>query len=447
MKKYLMMGAAALTLAFVNVGCSSDSEVYNAEATTVHGDFQRNFAQTFGKIDPNQDWGFKDIAVSNATRSANVNGNLWYLFERPYNVNLTDEEINELKALLTKTGETYNTQIFPYENYWVEQIYTGIADYTPKDNYGNDANGDKVKGSTQMNHLQARNGETYEHINNFNAGDNDTQYTDEGDGRKYIGITLMLGMSTNGITPTNQFGYDESWGTENGKFYNNYLIVEYKGEWYVGFDFEAHKTTATHNAGEQMQIDRDWAFTDWIVRISPANYSGNGILGRIIAEDLAAGKSDFDYNDVVFDVLSVTNVQYPEKNWNTYLTAKIAILAAGGTMPLWVGGKENGVEVHNAFGVSTSTMVNTQNGTVNKPIAIRDIILGEPIYNGTYNLKEIPIVVETADRDFKLEVETGRAPEMIQVENRYQWCDERQQIQTRYDKFPLWVSDRSVVWY
>jgi len=454
MKKYLMMGAAALTMGFAFVSCSSDNDIYNPDASMVHVDFKKNFAETFGQIDPNQNWGFEDVAISSnaarATRAANVEGNIWYkTWERPYNVNLSTDEIDELKALLTKTGETHNTVIFPYAHYWVEQIYTGESEDYAYDNNGKKTS-TKVKGSEQMNHLQALDGDHYTHINNFNAGANSTTYTDEGNGQKYVGITLMENMSTENITPENQFGYDESWGTENGKFYNNYLIVEYKGEWYVGFDFEAHKGTATHNDNEAMQVERDWAFTDWIVRISPAKYTGAGALGRIIAEDLAAGKSDFDYNDVVFDVLSVENVQYPELNYAQKLTAKIAILAAGGTMPLWIGGKTGGVEVHDAFGVDTKTMVNTSNGTVNKPVAFKNIILGDADWNfnaSTFNLRSIPVVVETADGDITLEAERGQAAEKICVEPRYVWCNERVKIQSVYEKFPEWVANKSVIWY
>lgn len=468
MKKYLMTGAAALTLAFVNVGCSSDSEVYNPGATTVHSDFQKNFAQTFGNIDPNHDWGFTSVKVAAGTRSANVNRNEWgtgngiggYV-SVPENVTTNERKLvydwfNQERKVWTSTQVNWNS-------YFISEVWKGEAEYYDWGQYnwtyakGTDpVRGELKSGATKflasdkMNHLQVRYGDgsidangnlvgAWEHANDFNSGNHNSSYG------TIEGHTYMENSGTL------EFAYHNSM---DSKYHNEYIIVpgevidpSLAGYYYVGFDFLANDFYVQDDSGAPQHLnmcaDRDWYYTDWIVRISPAEYIGGG-LGRIIAEDLAAGKSDFDYNDVVFDVLSIGN------KWNgsaNELYAKVAILAAGGTMPLWIGGKEKGVEVHDAFGVSTKTMVNTSNGTVNKPVAIKEFSLGRLNFYGDFNLKEIPIVVETANGDITLDVETGRAPEMIQVEKRYKWCDERQQIQTRYDKFPLWVSDRSVAWY
>ena len=69
--------------------------------------------------------------------------------------------------------------------------------------------------------------------------------------------------------------------------------------------------------------------------------------GLIICEDLGT-IGDFDFNDVVFYA----------KVWNDGVT-EIWLLAAGGTLDLIVAGQE----VHDAFGVSKSTMVNTAEST------------------------------------------------------------------------------------
>ena len=83
-------------------------------------------------------------------------------------------------------------------------------------------------------------------------------------------------------------------------------------------------------------------------------YNGGGGGGgsdpevvRIIAEDLTWGSEngDFDFNDVIFDVQLIDNGS----------NIRITLRAAGGTLPLYIAG----VEVHEKFGVSTSTMVNT----------------------------------------------------------------------------------------
>ena len=55
-----MTGAAALTLAFVNVGCSSDSE---SVTLNKEQQYKAVFENEFGKVDPNQTWGFGEKAT------------------------------------------------------------------------------------------------------------------------------------------------------------------------------------------------------------------------------------------------------------------------------------------------------------------------------------------------------------------------------------------------
>ena len=92
----------------------------------------------------------------------------------------------------------------------------------------------------------------------------------------------------------------------------------------------------------------DGDYSDWIVRIVPAKYIK---AQRIMAEDLTVSGGDFDFNDVVFDAVTV--------NGATVVTLQ----AAGGTMPLYI--EDN--EVHELFGVSQSTMVNTYDKQAKAP--------------------------------------------------------------------------------
>ena len=74
---------------------------------------------------------------------------------------------------------------------------------------------------------------------------------------------------------------------------------------------------------------------------------------RVIAEDLTVDeRGDFDFNDVVFDVI----LNYPVGK------TTIILQAAGGTLPLTIGGQE----VHKKFGVDTNVMVNTKNNSVER---------------------------------------------------------------------------------
>jgi len=433
MKKYLMSGIAVIAFAAAFTSCSKSTDLYDqgavdernkqeqekkeqAKVDQINADYEKAFINTFGQPSPTHKWGFGSSTRAAGTRTVDDNGNIWYQsWERPYNVNLSPAEIDELKSLLTKGVETYNTEIFPYENYYIEQIYKGESEDYAYDNNGNKTN-TKVKGSQQMNHLQARNGNKYEHSDNFNAGGNSSFQVDQGNGVRYVGITLMRGMSLDGITATNQFGYDESWGTENGKFYNNYLIVQYKGEWYVGFDFEAHKQTDTKNNGEAMQVYRDWAFTDWIVRISPA-YPKSLENGRVFCEDLGT-IGDFDFNDVVFDARIFADG-----------SIDIDVLAAGGTLPIAVAGTT----------ITIGQMTNTgKNAAGTQKIHIAPVS-GQPKYN---TILDIPIVVSgESNATYALDAPEGKAPQKICVPIGTRWVDEYVNINNAYPKFKDWVKD------
>lgn len=158
---------------------------------------------------------------------------------------------------------------------------------------------------------------------------------------------------------------------------------------------------------------------------------------RVMAEDMGDQTtneaSDFDFNDVVFDVTYVS-----EGN------VKIKILAAGGTLPLTVGW--DGIEdpndpkayikheVHYMLGYSESTMINT-NSTVGN---YKD---GVPPYEfeftGTFRKDHfaqdvrdyIPVKVRKNGVWYDINAKQGRAPGKIAVGTDYNpWCDERVDI-------------------
>lgn len=230
----------------------------------------------------------------NAKRTAVVNANEYDKnWDCVPNVNLTSDELEELKDLFCILKPVENTIIFPFENYWVQQVYKGEATYTPTDIYGNECNGSIITGSDHMDKLVAHNLQTeykqvweewnnwsgsweyvtteYEHVNNFNNGNNTDAPGTCGCGIQHKGTTLMVDMSLEGVTPNNQFGFHESHGTSHN--YNNYIMIQYKGEWYVGFDYEMHKNEA-QNPNEAKDVERDYCFTDWIVKITPAYHKG-----------------------------------------------------------------------------------------------------------------------------------------------------------------------------
>lgn len=157
---------------------------------------------------------------------------------------------------------------------------------------------------------------------------------------------------------------------------------------------------------------------------------------RIICEDLGAS-DDFDFNDVVFDALI--------KDGKTY----IKVLAAGGTLPLYVAGRE----VHEVLGEnSTKVMINTANGKhYVKPA-------GEFVVNQAYaSYNDIPVQVKITDATdatastneglTTLKSVKGAAPQKIAVDTGFEWCDEREQIEKKYKTFSDYVSNSATLWH
>ena len=151
---------------------------------------------------------------------------------------------------------------------------------------------------------------------------------------------------------------------------------------------------------------------------------------RIIAEDLSASESsDFDFNDVVFDVTFTSST-----------TALVTLQAAGGTQPLTVAG----VEVHDMFGVSTSTMVNTFAGNKSAYAPVSFEITG---IDSSKRGRDIEILVLKGDEWCPLEAHQGVPAAKLAVKPTFVWCDEYEAIESRYPLFRDWVQNREVIWY
>lgn len=147
---------------------------------------------------------------------------------------------------------------------------------------------------------------------------------------------------------------------------------------------------------------------------------------RIIAEDLTVGEnSDFDFNDVVFDVFCDGS------------TTTIRLRAAGGELPLYV----DGHEVHQEFGYSNYyPLINTGRDGMSIDYTNRyvDFTIG-----GVYNSRElactIPVMVtkKGSDReliDILLTARTGKVASKVCVGRDYEWCAERQDIDNKFHK-------------
>ena len=188
----------------------------------------------------------------------------------------------------------------------------------------------------------------------------------------------------------------------------------------------------------------DGYFSDWIVTFMPADAGdeeeGDEIM--VIAEDLTIDdvKPDFDFNDVVFKV-----------KWNkTANTVNVTLLAAGGTLPLYIGGTElgseeenytNGYEVHAKFAeknpnkvITTGTMINTYENRHNEyetPTFEVTNFNHDATDIGTI-ANSIKVAVKKYGKMIELTAPAGRVPTKIGVGKDFEWCDERQDIDEKY---------------
>ncbi len=441
MKKYLMTGMAAIVACAAMTSCSNHDD-YNFEQAKKDM-YAQAFEKEFGKIASDQNWGFVD--QSTGTRSSNVNRNQWGTNKESDGVygkvkipaNVTESERDLVLAEFSKKREgVQNTNQVNWTDYFITEVWKGDSVY--KDGFNSD-----TKGSDCMNHLQVRYGEgsinangqlvgSWEHANDFNNGNHNSEWG------TIKGHTFMMGSGTL------EFAYHN---TKDSKYHNEYIIIpgaeidpDLADYYYVGFDFYA-----THPEGQEsnknMDVDRDWVFNDWIVRISPAEFIGSQ---RIFVEDLITNSdlnkvdpSDWDFNDAVFDAF----VYYDQYNPGS-TCAVITLRAAGGTLPLTIAGRE----VHELFGVSQSTMVNTGNGAEVAPVQFR--LTSAEVTSG--NATDIKVVVTDAKgQKIELTANVGEPTQKLAapVENHVKWLKERVHIKNGYPTFMDFVGDKSKTWY
>ena len=146
---------------------------------------------------------------------------------------------------------------------------------------------------------------------------------------------------------------------------------------------------------------------------------------RIVAEDLTVGEnSDFDFNDVVFDVFCDAS-----KSQTT-----IRLRAAGGELPLYVAGHE----VHKEFGYNSSyPIINTGwDGTIDYKKRYVDFTISG-VYDTRAAVNNIPVMVTKRGEnkeliDILLTAKEGKVASKICVGRDYEWCSERLDIDKKY---------------
>ena len=439
MRKQLMTGVAAAAICLGFASCSRYDFTPISEGEQAYANYENAFIEKFGEPAPDQTWGFGSADANNggvaqgaATRTANTNSTQW---ANTYNVpaEITDAErkyVMDWFATHTKAeGEPLDVK-----NYFIQHVGYSDDQYTVNNNvYEKFENNQEifrtetstVNSKNQMDFIYANlnaDGSERDHVNNFNAGSGN--------------IILMENSETK-----YGFGFHDSWGSIDNYVTQNYFMAEIdvpgvgKG-WYVGLDYQTKKTTRNgHTQQDYVSafLQPDGKYTDRVLKIVPAILKGDI---RIIAEDLSASEgSDFDFNDVVFDV----KYGYPEWNKTT-----IILQAAGGKLPLRIGVLDEEHEVHKLFGVSLNTMVNTEDWTAHKdPVTF--IIDGQ---FGSWNINNLPIWVQKGSDWVELTAPQGKAASKIAVSTDYKWVKELQDISEAYNNFDTYVkSGKPAEWW
>lgn len=155
-------------------------------------------------------------------------------------------------------------------------------------------------------------------------------------------------------------------------------------------------------------------------------FQGGDPLYRVIAEDLsAAEEGDFDFNDVVFDVVKAESGK-----------TTLKLICAGGVLPLRVMGQE----VHGLFGDTTSElekhpMYNTGAGPDKDPV----IFEVDGTYTTPAQIKNIKIEVYKNDQWMELRAQTGEPACKILVDDSFVPVRERRNIADENQRFTDYV--------
>ena len=349
------------------------------------------------------------------------------------------------------------------------------------------------------------------HINDFNAVDN---------GQNAWNLIYVQGGSSK------QFGYhasyDNSW---QWKFRCVQLTVPGscfgEGEadrtgWYVGLSYWTDKIEVAGVKGERIGENDVNQGNDWILKIVPGDITPSGgetssnststrtdrierrrlvSQGRIFCEDLGTDaarmtKSDIDFNDAVFDAkiwrLGQYDVTYVNGSYSSetdYLegiydnglengkfkyVAEIRLLAAGGTVPLKIGGN-NGFEIHAKFGegnnktIGHTTIINTMGApsqanfsttvstetcdAVTVEVDITSLVAGK----SEIGLDIIPIdvqwVSQTGQSVGELTADFGKAPQKLCVPIGTPWIYERIPVTEAYGDFAAYATSRTPLFW
>ena len=253
-------------------------------------------------------------------------------------------------------------------------------------------------------------------------------------------------------TNTNMYVAAEKTNMGDGDIQAEYRVDgQYMGK-YINIDNIMAKLNAGWTPVKDKNL-REWVkigtsdgyFSDWIVTLTEAKRIPQGGGGgsantdtiRVIGEDLTINtNSDFDFNDIVFDV-----------TWGKgNEEATIVLKAAGGQLPIYIVRDADDLEIHALFananpgsGITQKTMINTAAGHHNDYKCPQITLKKSNNDNVNWDAENIhdfassiKIIVYKNGSEFILNAPKGDVPSKIAVGTDFEWCDERQDIDKKY---------------
>lgn len=165
MKRYLLRGATALVLGGFIAACSHDDIDYSSIVDGKLKAYQEVFVDAYGKINPNQTWGFGTVSVQESTamarqtRAISVNSDLYNEFNFPSETELANaypsavpsgaDEVADLETLYKGKKAANGAEMWDLYAIYVNQVtkdynlkITQPGEYTVGGNYQNIIDGE-----------------------------------------------------------------------------------------------------------------------------------------------------------------------------------------------------------------------------------------------------------------------------------------------------------------
>ena len=174
-------------------------------------------------------------------------------------------------------------------------------------------------------------------------------------------------------------------------------------------------------------------------------------MSYIVACEDLGGTFDWDFNDVVYAIEHVSG----------QTTAKLKLLAAGGTLPVNISYNDsvirfngkNGLceDLHEAFGVDQKTPVNV-GGYSASPVYSEEFKVGADAFSMSTHASAFKIHVEYPDGSQGAQIDVpdrsaGQEPQAFLVADpNWQWPNEKVSITSMYDQFIEWVANLNTNW-